>query len=141
MQRAEGERKTVKVKDMEVWEVLGGVARERGVAFVEAAGGSASTRYTMQDVHKRVHRGARTREPKRPVVHQPRCAAALHDSGEEQMQPWHDIAIDGEEPIVKKGALKPISVVAKIRQGKVSTLISGFEPFLVVFDVWSCCLR
>ncbi|KZP05816.1 hypothetical protein FIBSPDRAFT_963615 [Athelia psychrophila] len=29
-----------------------------------------------------------------------------------------------------KGALKPISVAAKIRQGKTSTLISGFEPFL-----------
>jgi translation initiation factor 2D len=32
---------------------------------------------------------------------------------------------------IRKGSLKPISVVVKVRQGrKTSTLITGFEPFL-----------
>ncbi|KII84045.1 hypothetical protein PLICRDRAFT_57876 [Plicaturopsis crispa FD-325 SS-3] len=49
----------------------------------------------------------------------------------ERMQPWHEIRVDAKEPSSpKKGALKPISVVTKIRQGrKASTLIAGFEPF------------
>ncbi|KAG6871046.1 hypothetical protein C0992_011809 [Termitomyces sp. T32_za158] len=48
------------------------------------------------------------------------------------MQNWYEIS-DGKEVIRKKGELKPIQVVMKIRQGrKVSTLISGFEPFLVL---------
>lgn len=35
--------------------------------------------------------------------------------------------------MVRKGTLAPIQVVTKVRQGrKASTLISGFEPFLVV---------
>ncbi|KAJ7682865.1 hypothetical protein B0H17DRAFT_1075171 [Mycena rosella] len=53
----------------------------------------------------------------------------------EQMQPWHEVRApsNGKEPVAKKGALKPIQVAVKIRQGrKASTLISGFEPFLVV---------
>ncbi|KAG6884615.1 hypothetical protein C0993_009527 [Termitomyces sp. T159_Od127] len=50
----------------------------------------------------------------------------------DRMQNWYEIS-DGKEVIRKKGELKPIQVVMKIRQGrKVSTLISGFEPFLVL---------
>ncbi|KZP30063.1 hypothetical protein FIBSPDRAFT_926588 [Athelia psychrophila] len=59
----------------------------------------------------------------------------------DKMQAWHEIAIDGGKSISKKDALKPISVVAKIRQGKVSTLISGFEPFLMTVDVLAEALR
>ncbi|CAK5270936.1 unnamed protein product [Mycena citricolor] len=48
----------------------------------------------------------------------------------EQMQPWHEITAPGKEPV---GALKPIQVVMKMRQGrKAATLISGFEPFLIL---------
>ncbi|KAJ7737885.1 eukaryotic translation initiation factor SUI1 family protein [Mycena maculata] len=51
----------------------------------------------------------------------------------EQMQPWHEVKAPGRDPVVKKGALKPIQVVVKIRQGrKASTLVTGFEPFLVL---------
>jgi len=35
----------------------------------------------------------------------------------------------------RKGSLKPISVIVKIRQGrKASTLISNFEPFFLTAD-------
>ncbi|KAJ7145797.1 hypothetical protein C8R44DRAFT_755904 [Mycena epipterygia] len=51
----------------------------------------------------------------------------------EHMQPWHEVKAPGKEPVVKKGALKAIQVAVKIRQGrKASTLVSGFEPFLVI---------
>ncbi|KAJ7041154.1 eukaryotic translation initiation factor SUI1 family protein [Mycena alexandri] len=51
----------------------------------------------------------------------------------EQMQSWHEVKAPEKDPVVKKGALKPIQVVVKIRQGrKASTLVSGFEPFLVL---------
>ncbi|KAF7356792.1 Eukaryotic translation initiation factor SUI1 family protein [Mycena venus] len=70
----------------------------------------------------------------------------------EQMQSWYEVKAPGKDPVVKynfpfalrgqqlmimislrKGALKPIQIVVKIRQGrKASTLVSGFEPFLVL---------
>ncbi|KAJ6526619.1 eukaryotic translation initiation factor SUI1 family protein [Mycena vulgaris] len=51
----------------------------------------------------------------------------------EQMQSWHEVKAPGKEPVVKKGALKAIQVAVKIRQGrKASTLVWGFEPFLVL---------
>ncbi|KAI0370925.1 eukaryotic translation initiation factor SUI1 family protein [Pilatotrama ljubarskyi] len=46
------------------------------------------------------------------------------------MQTWHEIKAEGRDVVRKKGELKPISVVVKIRQGrKACTLITGFEPF------------
>ncbi|KAF9007008.1 hypothetical protein BDQ17DRAFT_1423096 [Cyathus striatus] len=51
----------------------------------------------------------------------------------DKMQPWYEVKAEGRDPVCKKGSLKPIQVVTKIRQGrKASTLITGFEPFLVV---------
>ena len=69
-----------------------------------------------------------------------------------KMQSWYAIRTEGKDPVTKseifirlhlsfahsrfnrrKGSLGPIQVVIKVRQGrKASTLISGFEPFLVV---------
>lgn len=70
-----------------------------------------------------------------------------------KMQGWYAIRTEGKDPVTKseqiptasvfhfahsrfnprKGSLAPIQVVIKVRQGrKASTLISGFEPFLVV---------
>ncbi|TRM60392.1 hypothetical protein BD626DRAFT_571809 [Schizophyllum amplum] len=48
-----------------------------------------------------------------------------------QMQPWYEVKnVGGERVVRKKGALKPISVALKIRQGrKAATIITGFEPF------------
>jgi len=48
------------------------------------------------------------------------------------MQPWYSISVNDKEPVIKKGELKPIAVICKIRQGrKVSTFITGFEPFSI----------
>jgi len=53
----------------------------------------------------------------------------------DKMQAWHEISVEGKEPLIKKGSLKPISVVVKIRQGrKASTLITNFEPYLLNAD-------
>ncbi|KAG5636629.1 hypothetical protein H0H81_007370 [Sphagnurus paluster] len=50
----------------------------------------------------------------------------------ERMQNWYEVS-DGKDTVRKKGEIRPIQVVMKVRQGrKVSTMISGFEPFLVV---------
>ncbi|GLB44597.1 putative reverse transcriptase (RNA-dependent DNA polymerase) [Lyophyllum shimeji] len=50
----------------------------------------------------------------------------------DRMQSWYQVS-DGKEVVQKKGEIKPVQVVMKVRQGrKVSTLISGFEPFFVV---------
>ncbi|KAG6916814.1 hypothetical protein DXG01_005196 [Tephrocybe rancida] len=50
----------------------------------------------------------------------------------DRMQTWYEVS-DGKEVVRKKGELKPIQVSMKVRQGrKVSTMISGFEAFLVV---------
>jgi len=46
------------------------------------------------------------------------------------MQSWHEISTERGEPVRKKGQLKPISVVVKMRQGrKACTLLTGFEPY------------
>ncbi|TFK37567.1 hypothetical protein BDQ12DRAFT_736100 [Crucibulum laeve] len=51
----------------------------------------------------------------------------------EKMQSWYEVRADGKDLVCKKGSLKPIQVVIKVRQGrKASTLITGFEPFLVL---------
>ncbi|KAH0833987.1 hypothetical protein J3R83DRAFT_11221 [Lanmaoa asiatica] len=50
----------------------------------------------------------------------------------EKMQSWYEVQAEGKEPVLKKGQLKPISVVAKARQGrKANTLVTGFEPFFL----------
>lgn len=70
----------------------------------------------------------------------------------EKMQSWYGIHAEGKDPVLKyvtssvehvlqggsrgivdrKGQLKPISVVVKVRQGrKASTLVTGFEPFFL----------
>ncbi|KAI0772460.1 eukaryotic translation initiation factor SUI1 family protein [Trametes elegans] len=46
------------------------------------------------------------------------------------MQTWHEVRADGRDAFRKKGELKPISVVVKIRQGrKACTLVTGFETY------------
>ena len=47
-----------------------------------------------------------------------------------RVQPWYRIAIGGDEPFTKKGALRPITVATKARQGRKACLfITGFEQF------------
>ncbi|KAM6493188.1 eukaryotic translation initiation factor SUI1 family protein [Amanita muscaria] len=49
-----------------------------------------------------------------------------------KMQNWYEIVRNGETS-QKKGTLKPIQVVTKVRQGrKASTYVTGFEPFVTV---------
>ncbi|GBE78753.1 eukaryotic translation initiation factor SUI1 family protein [Sparassis latifolia] len=53
----------------------------------------------------------------------------------DSMQSWYEIRVGGADIIRKKGQLKPISVVMKVRQGrKACTLVTGFEPFSLVAD-------
>ncbi|KAG1725024.1 hypothetical protein EDD22DRAFT_927327 [Suillus occidentalis] len=50
----------------------------------------------------------------------------------DKMQSWYKICAEGRDPVLKKGQIKPISVVVKVRQGrKATTLITGFEPFFL----------
>jgi translation initiation factor 2D len=59
-----------------------------------------------------------------------------------RMQPWYRIAIGGAEPLTKKGALRPITVATKTRQGhKTCTLITGFEPYQLSSDTLADALR
>ncbi|SRR6266702_123637 len=60
------------------------------------------------------------------------------------MQPWYRIAVRGDEPITKKGSLRPIAVTTKARQGrhgKTNTLITGFERFQLSADALAEALR
>ncbi|KAF8637107.1 hypothetical protein AX17_003011 [Amanita inopinata Kibby_2008] len=50
-----------------------------------------------------------------------------------KMQDWYEVHREGENVVQKKGSLKPIQVTMKVRQGrKASTLVTGFEQFLVI---------
>ncbi|KAH7882166.1 hypothetical protein F5I97DRAFT_1931887 [Phlebopus sp. FC_14] len=52
----------------------------------------------------------------------------------EKMQSWYEIRAEGKDPTLKKGKLKPVSVVVKSRQGrkgKASTFVTGFESFFL----------
>lgn len=62
----------------------------------------------------------------------------------DHMQPWYRIAIPGDDPITRKGALRPISVTSRARQGrrgKACTLISGFEPYQLSAEALADALR
>ncbi|KAH8114910.1 hypothetical protein DFH11DRAFT_1590309 [Phellopilus nigrolimitatus] len=60
----------------------------------------------------------------------------------EKMQPWYRIEADGQDPVLKKGKLEPISVAVKLRQGrKACTLITGFEPYGLAADALAEALR
>jgi len=59
-----------------------------------------------------------------------------------RMQPWYRIAVGSDEPITKKGALRPIVIATKARQGrKTCTLITGFEPYQLSSDTLTEALR
>ncbi|KAI9453599.1 hypothetical protein F5148DRAFT_1277436 [Russula earlei] len=61
-----------------------------------------------------------------------------------RMQPWHRIAIGGDEAFTetRKGAPRPITVAVKSRQGKkICTFITGFEPYHLSADALTGALR
>ena len=59
-----------------------------------------------------------------------------------RMQPWYRIAIGGDEPFTKKGALRPITISTKARQGhKACTFITGFEQYHLSGDALAEALR
>ncbi|KAJ7793012.1 eukaryotic translation initiation factor SUI1 family protein [Mycena olivaceomarginata] len=125
----------------------------RSVELFEAFGGSAKTLYELAEVRTMLNEyitskntdsllsGAVAPKAKKAKGTEPAPTAApiefmkrdeLVKSILEQMQAWHEVRAPGKDAVVKYGALKPIQVVVKIRQGrKASTLISGFEPFFV----------
>ncbi len=60
------------------------------------------------------------------------------------MQSWYRIAVGGDKPITKKGALRPITVTVKFRQGhrgKSCTLVTGFERYQLSPDGFADELR
>ena len=53
----------------------------------------------------------------------------------DNMQPWHEVRAEGQDPVKRKGAVKPIQVTIKLRQGrKAATLITGFESYFLKAD-------
>ncbi|KZT69432.1 hypothetical protein DAEQUDRAFT_726734 [Daedalea quercina L-15889] len=50
----------------------------------------------------------------------------------DHMQSWYEIRVEGKDVLRKKGQLKPIQVVMKVRQGrKACTLVTGFETYFL----------
>ncbi|KAF8130299.1 hypothetical protein EV363DRAFT_1399469 [Boletus edulis] len=45
----------------------------------------------------------------------------------EKMQRWYEIQAEGKDPVLKKGQLKPISVVVKVRQGRKANTLFFLE--------------
>jgi translation initiation factor 2D len=59
-----------------------------------------------------------------------------------RMQPWYRIAVGDGEPFTKKGALRPITVATRSRQGhKACTFIAGFEQYHISGDALAEALR
>jgi len=159
-EREEMERK--KVKEMGVKETW--KAWQTSVKFFEEAGGSTSTLYTRAEIKAHVNAyiashnlvnpndqsyinvdtlllstlsSKNTSEPLE-FLKRDELTRRLID----KMQPWYEISVEGNEPVVKKGTLKPISAIVKVRQGrKASTLITNFEPYLLTADVLAEELR
>ncbi|KZT05270.1 eukaryotic translation initiation factor SUI1 family protein [Laetiporus sulphureus 93-53] len=53
----------------------------------------------------------------------------------DHMQSWYEIRVEGRDVVRKKGKLKPIQIVVKVRQGrKACTLVTGFEPYSLDAD-------
>ncbi|KAI0789203.1 eukaryotic translation initiation factor SUI1 family protein [Abortiporus biennis] len=60
----------------------------------------------------------------------------------DNMQPWHEVKVEGSDAVRKKGAITPITIVVKVRQGrKAATLITGFETFQLDAEVLAEELR
>ncbi|KAL5478889.1 hypothetical protein ACEPAI_2166 [Sanghuangporus weigelae] len=60
----------------------------------------------------------------------------------EKMQAWYKVEVDGKDPILKKGKLRPIQITTKLRQGrKACTLLTQFEPFQLSADALAEELR
>jgi len=59
-----------------------------------------------------------------------------------RMQPWYRIATGGDDSFTKKGALRPIAVATRTRQGrKACTFIAGFEQYHLSGDALAEALR
>ncbi|KAJ7789564.1 eukaryotic translation initiation factor SUI1 family protein, partial [Mycena olivaceomarginata] len=100
----------------------------RSVELFEAFGGSAKTLYELAEVRTMLNEYITSK-----TLVNPREQAYINLDSLLSGAAWHEVRAPGKDAVVKKGALKPIQVVVKIRQGrKASTLISGFEPFLVL---------
>ncbi|SJL15774.1 uncharacterized protein ARMOST_19279 [Armillaria ostoyae] len=82
------------------------------------------------------------KEPEPPQSHDFMRRDDLYKKVLERMQSWYEVRAEGKDPVVKKGKLVPIHVATKARQGrKASTLITGFEPFLINADEMADELR
>ncbi|KAF7980428.1 hypothetical protein HWV62_38262 [Athelia sp. TMB] len=153
------EKKAKKVKEMKIEEYQ--KASEKAVAFVEAAGGDASSLYTMPELEGLISgyiaSQSLTNEHNQAFVDVDellRSTIAWEQQGHKtedimyirrdkltqrilyKFQTWHKISIKGRESVAREGVIKPISIVVKARRNnKVSTLVSGFEPYMIGPDV------
>ncbi|KAJ3051478.1 hypothetical protein HDU99_008426, partial [Rhizoclosmatium hyalinum] len=74
------------------------------------------------------------------VTHLPRDAIFTRIT--EKMTPWYTLTTPGNDPITKKGALKPLQLVIEKRAGrKLVTRVLGCESFLIDPEVLAAELR
>ncbi|KAI8968732.1 eukaryotic translation initiation factor SUI1 family protein [Trametes punicea] len=147
-EREEEEKRKGETQVVELWKPFGTT-----IPFFVAAGKDTSDLYTIADVRNIVNDYISSRnlintndQQYINISTDQAFANAVSVKGEEtpefmkrdevlrrvraHMQTWHEIRAEGRDVVRKKGELKPISVVVKIRQGrKACTLITGFEPF------------
>ncbi|KAL0952792.1 hypothetical protein HGRIS_007017 [Hohenbuehelia grisea] len=136
----------------EAWKPLG----SGSTAFFTACGKSTTALYTLSEIRAAINHYVTDKQLINPREQQyinvdEVLRAAMQGKGDQspefmkrdeitrhvvnKMQAWHSVTPEGKEPAFKKGVLKPISVAVKIKQGrKAVTLITGFEPFLLVAD-------
>ncbi|KAI8972535.1 eukaryotic translation initiation factor SUI1 family protein [Trametes punicea] len=147
-EREEEEKRKGETQVVELWKPFGTT-----IPFFVAAGKDTSDLYTIADIRNIVNDYISSRnlintndQQYINISTDQALANAVSVKGEEtpefmkrdevlrrvraHMQTWHEIRAEGRDVVRKKGELKPISVVVKIRQGrKACTLITGFEPF------------
>lgn len=152
-EREEGERK--KVKEMAVRECW--KPWQASTEFFAGTGSSTSTLYTLLEIKAKLSHYISSHNLVNPndqsyINVDALLSSALSSKTDtepleflkrdeltqrlvDKMQAWYEISLEGKEPMIRKGSLKPISVVAKKRQNsRVSTLIVNFEPFSVSSD-------
>ena len=67
--------------------------------------------------------------------------AELHARLAERMSQYHRVVVEGEAPLIKKGAIKPVAIDMKRAAGHNKTHISGLESFLISPDAVAQALK
>ncbi|PCH42981.1 putative eukaryotic translation initiation factor eIF1/SUI1 [Wolfiporia cocos MD-104 SS10] len=148
--REEEEKRKGEVQITELWKPFG-----TSLGWFQEMKHNTSTLYTLQDVKEAMkayiaEKGLMNAQEQQyiDVGRDPALRAAIAQKQSpdveflrreellsrllDHMQRWYEIRVEGKDAIRKKGQLKPIQVVVKIRQGrKACTLLTGFEPYML----------